>query len=182
MSDLDEFRARCGRGAQHIPADWRDRQTGVGEAEFVAFQKRWLAELHQAGYAVPHWPAEGAAGCRWPSRCALPRVGCCGRTSPGARLRRYPPRRIHPAGCRNRGAEATASPRDPRRRDLGAGLLRTRSRLRSGRAAHHGPPGGRHVCGERQKLWASGGAHADWCLLLARTDPDAPNARVFRTS
>ena len=25
-----------------------------------------------------------------------------------------------------------------------------------------------------QKLWASGGMHADWCLLLARTDPDAP--------
>jgi alkylation response protein AidB-like acyl-CoA dehydrogenase len=24
-----------------------------------------------------------------------------------------------------------------------------------------------------QKLWASGGKHADWCLLLARTDPDA---------
>ena len=28
-----------------------------------------------------------------------------------------------------------------------------------------------------QKLWASGGKHADWCLLLARTDPDAPKRR-----
>jgi alkylation response protein AidB-like acyl-CoA dehydrogenase len=28
-----------------------------------------------------------------------------------------------------------------------------------------------------QKLWASGGAHADWCLLLARTDPDAPKRK-----
>jgi alkylation response protein AidB-like acyl-CoA dehydrogenase len=28
-----------------------------------------------------------------------------------------------------------------------------------------------------QKLWASGAAHADWCLLLARTDVDAPKRR-----
>jgi alkylation response protein AidB-like acyl-CoA dehydrogenase len=28
-----------------------------------------------------------------------------------------------------------------------------------------------------QKLWASGGKHADWCLLLARTDPDAPKRK-----
>ena len=28
-----------------------------------------------------------------------------------------------------------------------------------------------------QKLWASGGLHADWCLLLARTDPDAPKRK-----
>lgn len=28
-----------------------------------------------------------------------------------------------------------------------------------------------------QKLWASGGMHADWCLLLARTDPEAPKRR-----
>jgi alkylation response protein AidB-like acyl-CoA dehydrogenase len=28
-----------------------------------------------------------------------------------------------------------------------------------------------------QKLWASGGKHASWCLLLARTDPDAPKRK-----
>ena len=28
-----------------------------------------------------------------------------------------------------------------------------------------------------QKLWASGALHADWCLLLARTDPEAPKRR-----
>src|SRR5262245_9523179 len=28
-----------------------------------------------------------------------------------------------------------------------------------------------------QKVWASGGMDADWCLLLARTDPDAPKRR-----
>lgn len=33
---------------------------------------------------------------------------------------------------------------------------------------------GDHFVVNGQKLWASGGAHADWCLLLARTDPDVP--------
>ena len=48
-----QVRAWC---AEHIPRDWRESQTGVGDDEFVRFQKSWFAELHRAGYAVPHWP------------------------------------------------------------------------------------------------------------------------------
>ena len=36
---------------------------------------------------------------------------------------------------------------------------------------------GDHYVVNGQKLWASGGMHADWCLLLARTDPDAPKRK-----
>jgi alkylation response protein AidB-like acyl-CoA dehydrogenase len=36
---------------------------------------------------------------------------------------------------------------------------------------------GDHFVVNGQKLWASGGMHADWCLLLARTDPDAPKRK-----
>ena len=36
---------------------------------------------------------------------------------------------------------------------------------------------GDHYIVNGQKLWASGGMHADWCLLLARTAPDAPKRK-----
>lgn len=62
MTELAEFRATvrdwC---ARHVPPDWRAAQTVVSDDEFVSFQKSWFAELRNAGYAVPHWPAEWAA-------------------------------------------------------------------------------------------------------------------------
>ncbi|HTY28832.1 MAG TPA: acyl-CoA dehydrogenase family protein, partial [Mycobacterium sp.] len=61
--DLAEFRATVRQWCRdHVPTDWRAAQTGAGDEEFVAFQKNWFAELHRAGYAVPHWPERWGGG------------------------------------------------------------------------------------------------------------------------
>jgi len=54
-----EVRAWCD---EHVPRDWRSSQTGVGDEEFVRFQKSWFAELRSAGFAVPHWPVHWGGG------------------------------------------------------------------------------------------------------------------------
>jgi len=40
VTELTEFRERVRQWcAANVPPDWRAEQTGVGDAEFVAFQK-----------------------------------------------------------------------------------------------------------------------------------------------
>ena len=59
------FRRRGPRaGARaHVPAGLASRaDRRAGDAEFVAFQQWWFAELRAAGYAVPHWPAQWGGG------------------------------------------------------------------------------------------------------------------------
>jgi alkylation response protein AidB-like acyl-CoA dehydrogenase len=168
-------RAWC---AEHIPADWRRQQTGVGDEEFVRFQKAWFAELHSAGYAVPHWPREWGGGMSISEQIVL-----------------YQELAAHDAprlvlafvGIHHAAATLLAAGTDEQRRrhlpaildgeiwvqgfsepEAGSDLasLRT-SALRVGDS----------YIVNGQKLWASGGMHADWCLLLARTDPDAPKRK-----
>ncbi|MBC2650418.1 acyl-CoA dehydrogenase family protein [Novosphingobium aerophilum] len=47
--------------AAHRPADWREAAT---HEAFVASQRAWFARLVEAGYAIPHWPAEWPGGGR----------------------------------------------------------------------------------------------------------------------
>jgi alkylation response protein AidB-like acyl-CoA dehydrogenase len=46
----------------NAPRDWRD--TSRSQDDFVATQRQWFAKLVQAGYAIPHWPAEYDGGGR----------------------------------------------------------------------------------------------------------------------
>ena len=178
MTD-DEFRAGVRAWcAGHVPADWRQAQTGVGDDEFVRFQKSWFAELHSAGYAVPHWPPEWGGGMSVAQQIILYQE-----------LAAHDAPRLVLAFVGIHHAASTllvAGTEEQRRRHLPAILdgeiwvqgfsepeagsdlasLRTTARRDGASFVVNG-----------QKLWASGGMHADWCLLLARTDPDAPKRK-----
>ena len=178
-AQLDQFRQRVRQWcAEHIPPDWRQRQTGASEEEFVAFQKAWFAELHSAGFAVPHWPAEWGGGMSVAEQVVLYQE-----------LAAHDAPRLVLAFVGIHHAASTllvAGTDEQRRRHLPAILdgeiwvqgfsepeagsdlasLRTTARKEGDSYIVNG-----------QKLWASGGKHADWCLLLARTDPDAPKRK-----
>lgn len=178
-SDLDAFREHVRQWcAEHVPADWRASQTAVGDQEFVAFQKAWFAELHSAGFAVPHWPAAWGGGM-----------------SVGEQIVLYQELAAHDAprlvlafvGIHHAASTLLVAGSDAQRRrhlpaildgeiwvqgfsepEAGSDLasLRTSARRDGDTFIVNG-----------QKLWASGGLHADWCLLLARTDSDAPKRK-----
>jgi alkylation response protein AidB-like acyl-CoA dehydrogenase len=179
MTDLDQFREWVRVWCQtHVPTDWRTAQTGASEAEFVAFQKAWFAELHSAGFAVPHWPAQWGGGMPVDQQIVL-----------YSELAAHDAPRLVLAFVGIHHAASTllvAGTEEQRRRHLPAILdgetwvqgfsepeagsdlasLRTTARRVGDTYVVNG-----------QKIWASGGLHADWCLLLARTDPDAPKRR-----
>ena len=193
-ADLDDFRATVRQWCRaHVPADWRAAQTGASDEEFVAFQKAWFAELHRAGLRRAALAAEWGGGMPVDrAGRALLRTGRPRRPAPGAGVRRDPPRGVDPAGRRHRRAASPPSPGDPRRRDLGPGVLRTRGRLRPGRPAHHGPPRRRPLRGQRpealgqrrcaRRLVPAAGPHRSGCPqaprhLLLPAGHDAPGHR-----
>jgi alkylation response protein AidB-like acyl-CoA dehydrogenase len=162
----------------HVPADWRRAQAGVSDAEFVRFQRAWFQELRAAGFAVPHWPKEWGGGMSVADQVVLyselaahdaPRLVLAfvsihhaaatllAAGSDGQRRRHLPAILDGELWCQGFSEPDAGS-------DLAA--LRTTARRDGDVYLVNG-----------QKLWASGAAHADWCLLLARTDPAAPKRR-----
>lgn len=178
-ADLEQLRAAVRDWCQaFVPADWRRAQTGVGDEEFVSFQKEWFAQLRQAGYAVPHWPAQWGGGMSAAEQIVLYQE-----------LAAHDAPRLVLAFVSIHHAASTllaAGTDEQRRRHLPAILdgeiwvqgfsepeagsdlasLRTTARKEGNAFVVNG-----------QKLWASGAMHADWCLLLARTDTEAPKRR-----
>jgi alkylation response protein AidB-like acyl-CoA dehydrogenase len=170
-----EVRAWC---REHVPAGWRAAQTGVDDATFAAFQQSWFQELRTAGWAVPHWPAEWGGGMPVAQQAVL-HEELAAADAPRLVLAFVS---IHHAAS----TLLVAGTEEQRRRHLPAILdgeiwcqgfsePEAGSDLASLRTTARREGDGFVVNG--QKLWASGALHADWCLLLARTDPAAPKRK-----
>ncbi|MFD0364632.1 acyl-CoA dehydrogenase family protein [Nocardia sp. GCM10030253] len=175
-AELTEFRAEVRDWCRaHLPQDWRATQTGATEVEFVAFQQDWFQALRRAGYAVPHWPGEWGGGTPIPHQVVLYQE-LAAHDAPRLVLAFVA---IHHAAATllAAGTEAQRARHLPAILDgeiwvqgfsePGAGsdlaALTTAARRE-----------GNDYVVTGQKVWASGAQYADWCLLLARTDPDAP--------
>jgi len=176
MDALAEFREQVRQWcAANIPPEWRARQTGATDAEFVEFQQEWFQRLRAGGFAVPHWPREWGGGMPVAQQAVLyselaahdaPRLVLAfvsihhaastllAAGTAAQRERHLPAILDGEIWCQGFSEPDTGS-------DMAA--LRTSAR-------RHGDT---YVVNGR-KLWASGAAFADWCLLLARTDPKAP--------
>src|SRR5579859_7370701 len=179
MTDLEAFRRQvrdwC---AAHVPPDWRAEQAGASDAEFVRFQQWWLGELRAAGWAAPHWPAEWGGGLSVAEQAVL-YAGLAAHDAPRLVLQfvglHHAASTLLAAGTEEQKARHLPAILNGEIWVQGFSEPEAGSDLASLRTAARRTEGGWLVSG--QKLWASGAAHADWCLLLARTDPDAPKRK-----
>jgi alkylation response protein AidB-like acyl-CoA dehydrogenase len=173
---LDELRDGVrGWCATHVPKTWRERQRGVAHDELVDFLRWWGGELRVSGLLAPHWPLEWGGGFSVPEQVVIAEELARGdaprnalfhvavfnvapalfnSATPEQRERFLPGIRDGEIWC-----QGFSEP------DAGSDLASLQSRAVR--------DGDRYIV-NGQKVWTSWAREADWCMLLARTDPDEP--------
>jgi alkylation response protein AidB-like acyl-CoA dehydrogenase len=171
LEDLrDGVREWC---ATHVPDDWRDQLRGVSHAELVEFLRWWGGRLREAGLLAPHWPKEWGGGFSVPEQVVIAEELARGDA---------PRNGLYHVGLFNVAPTllqaATAEQRDRflpgiwdgevwcqgySEPNAGSDLasLQTRAVREGDRFVVNG-----------QKVWTSWAKEADWCMLLARTEPE----------
>jgi alkylation response protein AidB-like acyl-CoA dehydrogenase len=178
-TEIQAFRATLREWCrEYVPAGWRQEQTEVSDERFVAFQRDWFQALRSAGYAVPHWPQEWGGGMSVAEQMMLYQE-----------LADHDAPRVILSFMAIHHAAATlleAGTEEQRRRHLPAildgeiwaqGFSEPEAGSDLANLKTTAFKKGNQYVVNGQKLWASGAAYADWCLLLARTDPDAAKHR-----
>ncbi|HKE72737.1 MAG TPA: acyl-CoA dehydrogenase family protein [Acidimicrobiales bacterium] len=167
-----EVRAWC---RTHVPPDWRETQRGAGHDEFVAFGRWWAGQLRDAGWLAPHWPKEWGGGFTVAEQVVLAEELARGDA---------PRNGLYQVALYNAAPAIIHAGTDEQCRHWLPGILdgevwcqgfsepNAGSDLASlqTRAVRDGD----HYVVTGQKVWTSVAMEADWCILLARSDPDAP--------
>jgi alkylation response protein AidB-like acyl-CoA dehydrogenase len=178
LKSLTPFRHQVREWLQrNLPSDWRNRMLGASEAEYVEFQKAWFRILRDGGYVAPHWPVKwGGAGLSFAEQIVLyeelARAGAPRLIIYFISLHHTPATLLEwgtPAQCQRylpailKGDEIWCQGFSEPNAGSDLASLRTRAERRGSNYIVNG-----------QKTWSSSAHLARYCLLLARTDPDAP--------
>lgn len=187
VGDPDAFRNEV-RGwlAATLPAGWQDALTGCTEADYIAFQRWWFAELMKAGLATAHWP-KAWGGEELPMRYAVILNQELARADAPRPLLFtislfHLPATLFAFGTAEQQARYLTGVRDRGEiwcqgfSEPGAGSDLASLRTRAVRKVKD--DGSVVYVVNGQKVWSSMGLHADYYLLLARTDPDAPKKQA----
>lgn len=153
---------------------WRQRMCGASSQDFLAFQRAWLSQLVSAGFATPHWHAGWPGGGRSLAEQRVIAEEAARADAP--RLVLFFVSLYHAAlTLMEWGSEAQKARHLPAilkgevwcqgfsEPNAGSDLasLRTRAERQGDVYIVNG-----------QKIWSTLAHHADYCLLLVRTDPE----------
>jgi alkylation response protein AidB-like acyl-CoA dehydrogenase len=174
--DLEAFRRDVREWCRaHIPTGWREQQRGASAEGLLTFLRWWGTQLREAGLLAPHWPKEWGGGFSIPEQVVIaeelargdaPRNGLY-----HVAIYNAAPTLLHNAtreqqerflkGIWNGEVWCQGFSEPNAGSDLAS--LQTRA-VRDGD----------NYIVTGQKVWTSWAMQADWCILLARTDPAAP--------
>ncbi|MBV1893898.1 MAG: acyl-CoA dehydrogenase family protein [Ilumatobacteraceae bacterium] len=172
----DEVRSWFGR---HVPADWREQQAGASPEQFAEFHRWWGSVLREGGYFAPHWPERWGGG----GYSLLEQVVIAEELA-----RADAPRNVlYQVSLYNAGPSILHSGTEEQKQRFlppiidGTVWCQGFSEPNAGsdlasletRAVRDGED--YIVTG--QKVWTSMALEADWCILLARTDSNAPKRK-----
>ncbi len=182
LDDLAAFRVEIRAWLEAtVPADWRERMAGASEEAYVEYQRMWFGEMQKVGLATPHWPRDwGGADLSLRHQTVIfEEIARINAPNPDlfvislyhlpatlfahgseAQKDRYL------TGVKERGEVWCQGFSEP---NAGSDLasLRTRAERKGDVYVVNG-----------QKVWSSYGMFADYCLLLARTNPNAPKKQA----
>lgn len=161
--------------AANVPDDWREEQRGASREDLVTFLQWWGGQLRDAGLFAPHLPGAWGGGFSIPEQVVIAEELARGDAPRNAlyhvAVYNVAPTIVHsatPEQCERirpgiLGGEVWCQGFSEPNAGSDLASLQTRA-VRDGD----------NYIVTGQKVWTSWAREADWCILLVRTDTDAP--------